>query len=285
MKREFLPVVIDNSLSKIEKYSPFNANNKVNIVIPIYNEGKSIVKLVKKIHLVLQDTLQFRITIVNDCSTDNTLDLLENSSVETNIISTNENSGKGVSLIKGFEQCTNQEIIVTIDGDGEHLPEDIFPLIHPIIQGFAQATIGARFRNNRFLNFFMNNNKGSYSNNGKSLNYIRRFGNWIFSMFIWMATRVWIVDSQCGFRAYAPGVIQKLNLDCKGFQIETEITMNLINKGLKIVDVPIQTGKGNRPSYMDIVIDSIKNGLTIIRLKLPRKLNRWMRKIFPVLIN
>ena len=285
MKREFLPVVIDDSLSKIEKYSPFNVNNKINIVIPIYNEGKSILKLVKKIHLVLQDTLQFRITIVNDCSTDNTLDLLKNSSVETNLISTNENSGKGVSLIKGFDQCTNKEIIVTIDGDGEHLPEDIFPLIQPIIRGFAQATIGSRFRDNRFFNFFLNNNKGSYSNNGKSLNYLRRFGNWIFSMFIWMSTRVWIVDSQCGFRAYAPGVIQSLNLNCKGFQIETEITMNLINKGLKIIDVPIHTGKGNRPSYMDIVIDSIKNGLTIIRLKLSRKIDRWLCKIFPVLTN
>jgi glycosyltransferase involved in cell wall biosynthesis len=285
MKREFFPMVIDENLSSLGEFSPLNPNNKVNIIIPIYNEGKSIVKLVKKIHLVLQDTLLFRITIINDSSTDNTLDLLKNSSTETKIITTNENSGKGVSLIKGFNQCTNKEIIVTMDGDGEHLPKDIFSLIRPIILGFAQATIGARFRDNKFLNFFLNNNKGSYSNNGKSLNYLRRFGNWIFSMFIWMTTRVWIVDSQCGFRAYAPGVIQKLNLDCKGFQIETEITMNLINKGLKIVDVPIQTGKGNRPSYMDIVIDSIKNGLTIIRLKLPQKLNRWMRKIFPVLIN
>ena len=285
MKREFFPLVIDENLSSIGEFSPLNPNNKVNIIIPIYNEGKSIVKLVKKIHLVLQDTIQFRITIVNDCSTDNTLDLLKNSSIETKIITTSENSGKGVSLIKGFNQCTNNEIIVTMDGDGEHLPKDIFSLIRPINLGFAHATIGARFRDNRFLNFFKNNNKGSYSKNGKSLNYIRRFGNWIFSMFIWMATREWIVDSQCGFRAYAPGVIQKLNLYCKGFQIETEITMNLINKGLKIIDVPIKTGKGNRPSYMDIVIDSIKNGLTIIRLKLPRKLNRWMRKIFPVLIN
>ena len=285
MKRAFFPVVIDESLSRMDEFSPVNANNKVNIVIPIYNEGKSIIKLVKKIQHVLRGSLQFRITIVNDCSTDNTLDLLKNASVETDVISTNVNSGKGVSLIKGFNRCTNKAIIVTMDGDGEHMPEDIFALILPIIQGSAQATIGSRFRDNRFLNFFRNNNIGSYSNNGKPLNFLRRFGNWLFSMIIWIGTGVWIVDSQCGFRAYAPGVIQKLNLDCKGFQIETEITMKLINNGIIIVDVPIHTGKCHRLSYMDIVIDSIKNGLTIIRLKFPRKLDRWLCKIFPFLIN
>jgi hypothetical protein len=171
-----------------------------------------------------------------------------------------------------------------MDGDGEHIPEDILPLIDPILNRKAHSVIGTRFDDNRFLRFFSKKSFGSYSQNRKKLNLLRRFGNWLFSLSIWIATGVWIIDSLSGFRAFAPRVLQNLELCCKGFQIETEMTMELINNRYKIEHVPIQTGFVERPSYMGIVKDSIKIIATIIRTKLPNKLSKRLIEAFPILI-
>jgi hypothetical protein len=171
-----------------------------------------------------------------------------------------------------------------MDGDGEHLPEDIFTLIEPILNGKVKAAIGTRFDDNKFFKFFNQKSNGTYSNNGKSLNFLRRFGNWLFSSAIWIATQKWVADTQNGFRAFAPGVVQDLNLDCQGFQIETEITMSLINNCVEIENIPIQTGRVGRPSYMEIFKDSLKNFITIIRLKFPKKIDQWLCRVLPFIV-
>ncbi|MHA1728292.1 MAG: glycosyltransferase family 2 protein [Promethearchaeota archaeon] len=253
--------------------------------MPVYNEGKSILKIVDGINICLKNKPYFyRITIVDDGSTDDTFEVLKNSSYKLNLISNKVNSGKGISLRKGMAQCTEQEIVITLDGDGEHIPEDIPSIIRPVVEETAKSVVGTRFEDNRFLRFLNPKFSGSYSNNKKRFNFLRRFGNWLFSLFIWIATGVWLNDSQSGFRAFAPGVIPSLNLICNGFQIETEITMQLIKKGYNIEDVAIQTGRVNRPSYMGIVKDSFKILITIFRLKMPYKINKWLCNIFPFIL-
>ena len=249
---------------------------KIHILIPIYNESKTIVKLLSQIEDCFHFYPNYKITVIDDGSSDDSVEKIKYFSPLIQIISNITNAGKGVSLMNGFKNCTNEEIIVTMDGDGEHIPEDIEKLITPIIEGKSQSVIGSRFEDNAFLKIFNSKYYGTYSKNGKDLNFLRRFGNWIFSLTIWMAQRNWVVDSQSGFRAFSPGVVNKFTLNCRGFQIETDITMQLLKNGIKIDCVPIETGFVNRPSYMNILKDSFKIILTIVRNALPKKINRWL---------
>lgn len=257
---------------------------RIHLLIPIYNEGVSILRLIDRICNALDNKVIYKITIIDDGSTDNIIDFIDQSLGIVNIIENMGNCGKGVSLIKGFNQTSADELVITMDGDGEHLPEDIFALIEPILNGKVKACIGTRFDDNRFFRFFNQKSNGTYSNNGKPLNFLRSFGNWLFSLAIWVATQTWVDDTQNGFRAFAPGVVQDLKLDCQGFQIETEITMNLINNCVDIENIPIQTGRVGRPSYMEIFKDSLKNLITIFRLKLPKKIDHWICRILPIIV-
>ena len=76
----------------------------------------------------------------------------------------------------------------------------------------------------------------------------------------------------------------QLQLNCHGFQIETEITMNLINNCVDIENIPIQTGRVGRPSYMEIFKDSLKNFITIFRLKLPKRIDDWLCRVLPFIV-
>ncbi len=280
MTKEFIYPVVTNGLFNGHTVIPESFYSRIHIIIPVFNESYSIIQLIEKIYECFVNLPKPIITIIDDGSTDDTLYELEQSSYNINIISNKKNSGKGVSLINGFKICSEDDIVITMDGDGEHIPEDIFALVQPIIEGKVKSVIGTRFLDNKFLKIFYRKYFGSYSNNGKRLNYIRRFGNWLFSLFIWFATRNWIIDSQSGFRAFAPGVVKEFDLSSKGFQIETEITMQLIKNGIQIDEIPIKTGTVNRDSYMGIFRDSIKNIITIIRIVLPKSISNWLIRNF-----
>ncbi len=233
---------------------------KIHIIIPVFNESKSILDIIKRINNTMKNNYEFRITVIDDGSNDDTNSILSHSGLDINIIKNRVNQGKGKTIKKGFNLTKPNEIIVMIDGDGEHPPEEIPKLINPIINGEADFVIGSRFLKYSSKLY----PRGSYLKNYKPFSHLRKIGNKLISILIYIFHQKLITDSQCGFRAFAPGFAQLFNPIYSRFELETEMTIFYIRKRVRIREVPVDTGLSTRESHMNIIRDSIKILLIIL---------------------
>lgn len=189
---------------------------KVLVLIPAYNEELtigSVVILSKKYGDVL---------VIDDGSSDRTSEIAREGGA---IVIRNEyNMGKAYALVRGFEYALSKDydIVVTLDADGQHDPDEIPLLIDPIIRGNADFVIGSRYLN------------GSK----KRIPFYRRIGLWILNKGTKVVSNL-EVDSQSGFRAMSKRVIEKSNLNSDGYSIETDMIVNASEHGFKLIEVPI----------------------------------------------
>ena len=229
----------------------------------IRKEETTILGLINRIKKTFHDwEKNVKIICVDDGSSDRTRNLLEK--LDVTLICHGKNLGKGEALKNGFKYCEPHDTIVTIDADGEHRPEEIPKLLDPIINRKADMIIGSRF-------MYIKDNRVSYLHSKKHLAYIRKFGNEVFSLFAKMVTQKTITDTQSGFRAFRPNTIHNMNLEAKGFEIETEMIMEALKRGYRIMEVPIYNDEVQRDSYMNIVFDSIKIFLTFLNGIFPNR--------------
>ncbi len=195
----------------------------ISVVIPAYNEEHNLSFVLQDIHDILTKVgLPYEIIVVNDGSQDKTAEVARGFDVV--LIDNRRNLGKGSSLINGFVH-TKGNIIVTMDADGSHRAEDIPHLIHPLLKnGNVQAAIGSRFVN---------------SIGKRSTSELHLVGNRIINALILLLTGRFVSDSQSGFRAYRRNALMKIKLHSSGFDIESEMTIKFLKKGLAITEVPI----------------------------------------------
>jgi hypothetical protein len=140
-------------------------------------------------------------------------------------------------------------IIVTIDSDGEHNPEEIPDLLTPLFEG-SDVVAGSRFL-------------GASQYITTKLNLL---GNHIFNMAILALTGRTVSDSQTGFRAIKKDVFEKLNLESDRYEIETEITVKSLRNGFVFKEVPISVEKRRfDSSKIHLLSDGKKILTTIIR--------------------
>lgn len=194
---------------------------KTVVVIPAYNEAATIRDIATR---VLQQQLQ--LIVVDDASTDATADCLKDLSID--IIVNRENMGKGASLMTGMQaaQASGADCVITLDGDGQHRPEDI-PLLLAAIERYpGKIIIGAR--------------KLDVENAPKA----RRRANKIADFWISWACGYPVEDSQSGFRLYPVDLLQALQMKVssdKGFVFESEILIKAAAKGVRSFSVAIPT--------------------------------------------
>lgn len=192
----------------------------VTIIIPAYNEEHTIGNVILATSSIMDDlNMPYEIIVIDDGSTDKTE--LAASNHKVTLLSNGANRGKGYSLRKAFQQAQG-EIIVTIDSDGEHQPKEIPDLINPLLNG-TDVVSGSRF----------------LGNNLRATTKLNQIGNYAFNMAIMLLTGKRISDSQTGFRAMKKEVLEKLNLESDGFEIETEITIKTLQKGYTLDEKPI----------------------------------------------
>ncbi|MEM3011390.1 MAG: glycosyltransferase family 2 protein [Candidatus Bathyarchaeia archaeon] len=200
-------------------------NPTISVIVPAFNEEKTIEDVLIRTHLTLE-SLQFpyEIIVVDDGSTDRTREVA--SKLKATVLSNGKNRGKGYALKRGF-QTAQGDIIITIDADGSHSPEDIKTLLTPILNG-ADVVLGSRFRD---------------SNGKNSTKKLHLFGNSMINLLIRILTKKHVTDSQSGFRAYKRRILKELHVVSEGYEVETELTVKTLKNGNIIHEVPISSRK------------------------------------------
>lgn len=223
----------------------------LSIVIPVFNEESTIGKVIGRLRSTLKRiSLPYEILVVDDCSADRSREVSRRQKVK--VYPLKWHMGKGYALRVGFEKAKG-EIIVTMDSDGSHLPEEISRLLEPILKNEADLVVGSRFLEGRNLGF----------------RRINKLGNRLLNLLITVITREKISDSQSGYRAIKSTRLKELTLTSKEYEIESEMLVKAIRKGFRIKEVPIHFEQRTYgTSRLDPVVDGIKIVLsTLLALK------------------
>ena len=198
---------------------------KLSIIVPTYNEERTILKILKRIRSVNLSKygIKKEIIIVNDGSKDNTVELLKkNKALYTKLI-TKPNGGKGSAIRKGFENATGDLILIQ-DADLEYNPGDYSRLIKPILENKTKVVYGCRFKFKQNKNWAI------------PTHYI---GNRVLSLLISILFFRKIIDMETCYKCFTKEVLSKLDLRENDFRIEPEITTQIIKNGFEILEVPI----------------------------------------------
>jgi len=187
------------------------------VCIPAYNEEIKINDVVKK-SLPYVD----KVIVCDDGSTDDTAALAKKAGAV--VISHEKNQGYGATISTLFDYCrkNNAEIMVTLDGDGQHNPDQIPDLINVILKHKVDVVIGSRSLRD-----------------DKNLPSYRKTGIKIITSTINSATNLKVTDSQSGFRAYSKEAINLIRPTESGMAVSTEILVKISNNGLSMAEVPI----------------------------------------------
>ncbi len=195
---------------------------EVSVVIPAFNEEKSIGLVLRRTHEVLQKVrFPYEVIVIDDGSKDQTARVAEDHDVT--LINHLENSGKGHALRRGFSKARGR-FVVTLDADGAHQPEDIPRLLDVAFSSGAAVVIGSRF-------------SGQLGEGAVSRLHV--IGNRIINAVLLLMTGRYISDSQSGFRVYRREALERLSLYSSGYDIETELAVKLLKQGLPVEEVPI----------------------------------------------
>lgn len=185
-------------------------------ILPAYNEEVSIGSMVLRSKQHVD-----KVIVVDDGSIDCTVKVAKLAGAE--VIEHSENKGKGVALKTGFLAANDTDIIVTMDTDGQHNPDEIPKLVAPIILGKADIVNGSRY----------------LSGTCKNTPAYRRVGQKIIDKFSNLNSRLDMTDTQSGFRAFTANATKVFRFSQSGFGIESEMLVDAALAKLRIIEVEI----------------------------------------------
>jgi glycosyltransferase involved in cell wall biosynthesis len=208
---------------------------KICAVIPAFNESRTIGGLIGRIRHQGLDVL-----VIDDGSGDDTMRKAREAGAQ--VLRNENNKGKGVSLIKGFGFARQHgcDAVLTLDGDGQHLPEDI-----PVFLERARGSGAGIFIGNRMTR-------------ARRMPLIRFLTNRFMSWLISRLAKQHIPDTQCGYRLIRTECLAQLELTTRKFEIESEILLEGARRGFRIESVPIQCVYAQEKSQINPCVDTLR---------------------------
>lgn len=205
---------------------------KLSIIVPVYNEEKTVIKLLDRLKKENIPNTKKEIIVVDDGSSDNTLKLLENyvkKNKDIKLLRHKKNSGKGQAVRTGINKATGEYILIQ-DADLEYHPKFIKSLLKPIYEKEAKVVYGTRIKRAPNLN-------GEEKTFQFLLHYL---GNRSLSFITSVLYGQWITDMETCYKLFPKKAMNDIKLNARGFELEPEITAKLLKKGYKINEVPIK---------------------------------------------
>jgi len=211
-----------NSAKSDNEYETLSeiGNNLISIIIPMYNEEHSIKNVLRR----LPNYQNYEILIIDDGSTDNSLrKVMTIKNKEIKIVKHEKNRGYGAAILTGFKEAKGN-IIITLDSDGQHNPEEIPKLILPITNRLAEIVVGSRYLGNCAYRI------PSYT----------RVGEFFINLILRLFYNQNVGNNQSGFRAFKKETLKIFdNLIFNNFGLCTEILFKAAYHGFRIIEVPV----------------------------------------------
>jgi glycosyltransferase involved in cell wall biosynthesis len=208
---------------------------KIAVVIPAHNEEQTIGPLAEAVLALGYDCI-----VIDDGSVDQTYACA--SQAKAVVLKTSTKSGKGNALKIGFDYAINDdyEVLIAMDGDGQHSPSDIAAFVSCYQKTGADIVTGNRMHDPQGMPLVR-----------LATNH---FMSWLISLFCGQH----IPDTQCGFRLIKTKVLGAIKLESSDFEIETEVLIKASKKGFKIASVGIQTIYQDEVSKIQPLRDTLR---------------------------
>lgn len=193
---------------------------KLSIIIPAFNEEKTINEIIKRVK-AQKLSISKEIIVVDDGSKDNTYVILKEIKGIT-LLKHENNKGKGRAIRTGLAKATG-EIVLIQDADLELTPKDYPALIKPILEGKSDVVFGSRIIGNPKIK----NNPLFY------------FGGRMVTLAANLIYNIRITDEPIGYKVFRTELLRSLNLKCEGFEFCPEVTAKVAKRKIKIIEVPV----------------------------------------------
>ncbi len=231
-----------------------NSVKKLSIVIPVYNEKDTIEALVEKVKAVNLGEIQKEIVIVDDCSSDGSVEILEKMQKSDQSLTVHfkeQNSGKGATLKKGFKHTTGDYVIVQ-DADLEYEPEDYNKLLRALDEEHIDVVYGSRF-----------------SGNYEDMTSLHYFGNKLLTLVTNILFGVMLTDMETCYKLLPGDFIRSIDIKSPRFNFEPEITAKILKSGKRIKEVPISyKGRSHSEGKKITWRDGIAAVTTLVRFRI-----------------
>ncbi|MFI8349431.1 glycosyltransferase family 2 protein [Streptomyces sp. NPDC085596] len=220
----------------------------VSVVIPAMNEAENLPYVFK----TLPDWIH-EVVLVDGDSTDDTVDVARSLWPDVKVVA-QRGKGKGDALISGFEAASG-DIIVMVDADGSADGNEIVSYVSALVSG-ADFAKGSRFAN---------------GGGTDDMTFIRKLGNWALCTVVNRKFGARYTDLCYGYNAFWRHCLDKIDLDCTGFEVETLMNIRVVKAGLKVQEIPSH-------EYLRIHgtsnLRAVRDGLRVLRVILQERSNR-----------
>lgn len=199
-----------------------NSDKKILVIIPAYNEEESILNVVNRLKRACP---QVDYVIINDCSTDNTVQICKKNNLNYIDLPINLGIGGGVQTGYRYAVSNQYDITIQMDGDGQHDPTYIETIVTPILNGQADMVIGSRFIE---------------KNDGFQSSFMRRLGITFLKWLLFLCCGIKINDTTSGFRACSKELTNFYSLNYAQDYPEPEAVIAAVLTGFKVKEVAVK---------------------------------------------